>query len=60
MTGLVGGLILGGLVGWAIFGPCAWILIVCGIIAASCKLSLDRQAEKQAESWRKNYPTYKY
>lgn len=60
--GMMGGLCLGGLLSWAIlgFGPGSIVLLALGAVAGACELAGEKQAEKQAESWRKNYPSYKY
>lgn len=60
-TGIIGGLLLGGLLGWAILGVGAG-LILCGLgAAAGCIAGIqEHQAERQAASWRRNYPSYKY
>lgn len=60
--GVMGGLGLGGLLSWAIlgFGPGSIVLLVLGAVVGTCELASEKQAEKQAESWRKNYPSYKY
>jgi len=60
-----GGLWLGGLGAGALFGLVpAVVLFLLGTIIFLCELGKERQAarqaEEQAESWRKNYPSYKY
>lgn len=59
--GIIGGLIFGGLLGGALMSIEAG-LIMCGlgIIAGCIAVMQERLAEKQAASWRKNYPSYKY
>lgn len=61
MKEVIGGLWFAGLIVWAMLGfvP-GLILIVIGCIAASCKLAQERQAEAAAQSWRKQYPPYRY
>ena len=59
--GVIGGLIFGGLLGGALMGIEAG-LVLCGlgIIAGCIAVIQERLTEKQAASWRKNYPSYKY
>ena len=60
--GVMGGLGLGGLLSWAIlgFGPGSIVLLALGAVVGTCELAGEKHAEKQAERWRKNYPSYKY
>lgn len=60
-VGIIGGLMIGGLLGGALLGIEAG-LILCGLgtIAACIAVIQEHQAEKQAASWRRNYPSYKY
>ena len=60
-TGIVGGFLFGGLMAWALFGLVPGIILMALGAAASCFIECrNRQAAKQAESWRRNYPSYKY
>ena len=61
MKEVAGGLWLGALGAGALLGfvP-GLIMFVLGAIIAGCELVRELQAEKQAASWRKNYPSYKY
>ena len=61
MKEIAGGMWLAGMLAWALLGfiP-GTILISIGCIAASWQLVKEKQAEAAAESWRKNYPSYKY
>ena len=59
--GVIGGLWFGGLVAWALMGLVpGCILIGIGAVIGWIAAAMDRQAEKQAESWRRKYPPYKY
>lgn len=61
MKELMGGLWLTGLIAWALLGPVPGIIcIVLGSLAGSCQLVNELRATKTGESWRKNYPSYKY
>lgn len=65
MKEIAGGLWFTGLLAWALLGIIPGIVYIgMGCIAASWQLVKERQAEAEAEakaeSWRKNYPTYKY
>ena len=61
MKELIGGLWLLGLLCGALLSiSIGFILISIGCIAASWQLAKEKQAEAEAESWRKNYPSYKY
>lgn len=61
MKEVAGGLWLGALGAGAFLGIIpGLVLFGLGSLIALCKLSQERQAEKQAENWRKTYPTYKY
>ena len=61
MKEITGGLWLGALGAGAFLGIIpGLVLFGLGSLIALCKLSQERQAEKQAENWRKTYPTYKY
>lgn len=61
MKEIAGGLWLGALCAGAFLGLIpALILFGLGAIIAGCELGRERQAEKRAASWRKNYPSYKY
>lgn len=59
--GAMGGLMFGGLVSCALFGflPGA-ILILLGAAIGCHQLVKEKQAEAKAESWRAEYPSYKY
>lgn len=61
LLGIVGGLWFGSLVTGALLGilPAA-ILFLLGAAVCCIQLVQERQAEKRAASWRKNYPSYKY
>lgn len=60
--GAMGGLCFGGLLAWAILGSVIGCMVLFGIAAViySCELVRLYRAEKEAVSWRKNYPSYKY
>jgi len=60
-VGIIGGLLFGGLLAVALMGllPGA-ILLGLGAVASCIAAAQERQAEQQAESWRRNYPSYKY
>lgn len=60
-VGIIGGLLFGGLLAVALMGllPGA-ILLGLGAVASCIVAAQERQAEQQAESWRRNYPSYKY
>ena len=61
MKELMGGLWLGALVAGAMgFGLGAAILGVLGALAGLASWYGELLEEKQAASWRKNYPSYKY
>lgn len=61
MKGIAGGLWLGALGAGAFLGLVpALILFGLGAVVVGCELGRELQAEKQAASWRKNYPSYKY
>ena len=61
MKEIMGGCWVAGLLAWAMMGAIPGIiLIVISCIAASWQLVKEKQAEAAAESWRKNYPSYKY
>lgn len=58
---VTGGLWLGALGAGAFLGLIpGLILFSLGSLCALCELVKEQQAEQQAKSWRKNYPTYKY
>jgi len=61
MKNIAGGLWLWALIAKALLGfiP-ALILFIIGAILAAYELARELQAERQAASWRKNYPSYKY
>lgn len=60
-VGIIGGLLLGGLLCGALLGlvPGATLLGL-GAVAGCTAATKERRAEKQAESWRDNYPPYGY
>ena len=60
-VGIIGGLLFGGLVAGALMGllPGA-ILVGLGAVAYGIAAIQEQQAAKQAESWRRNYPSYRY
>ena len=60
-AGIIGGLLFGGLLGGALLNIGAG-LILCGlgIVAGIIAAIQEYLAEKQAASWRRNYPSYKY
>ena len=61
MKEIAGGLWLSALLVGAFLGIVpALIMFSIGTIPMICELSRERRAEKQAASWRKNYPSYKY
>ena len=61
MKEVTGGLWLGALGASAFLGLVpGLVLFGLGSLCALCELSRTRHAEKQAASWRKNYPSYKY
>lgn len=60
-VGILGGLLMGGLLGVALLGLApGCILIGLGAAYAALEAAREQQAEKQAASWRRNYPSYKY
>ena len=61
MKEIAGGLWLASLVCWAILGIVPGILLfIAGILATSCELLKAKQAATRMNSWRKNYPPYRY
>lgn len=61
MKEIMGGCWFAGLLAWALMGLIpGLILFGIGAIAGAGEAVKERQAEKQAASWRKNYPSYKY
>jgi hypothetical protein len=61
MKEVAGGLWLSALLVGAFLGIVpALIMFGIGTIPMVCELSRERQAEKRAADWRKNYPSYKY
>ena len=61
MKEIMGGLWCAGLVCCAVLGVVpGLILLGLGAIAGSCIIIRELEQKQQAESWRKNYPTYKY
>lgn len=60
-VGIVGGLLCGGLVAGALLGlvPGAMLLGL-GAVVGCAAATKEKRAEKQAESWRDNYPPYGY
>ena len=61
MKEVTGGLWLGALGAGAFLGLVpSLVLFGLGSLCALCELSRERRATKQAASWRKNYPSYKY
>lgn len=60
-VGIIGGLLFGGLVAGALLGLLPGVILIGLGIAASCAAAIqEKQAAKRAESWRRNYPSYKY
>lgn len=61
MKELAGGLWLAGLIAWALFGLIPGIILICiGWIAGAGSWIYTLEKEKQAASWRSQYPSYKY
>lgn len=61
MKEITGGLWLGALGAGAFLGLVpGLVLFGLGSLCALCGLSCERRTKKQAASWYKNYPTYKY
>lgn len=61
MKEICGGLWLAGLGAWALLGLIpGLILISIGAAAGAGALAQERRAERAAQSWRENYPSYKY
>lgn len=61
MKELMGGLSLAGLIAWSILGFIPGILLLlAGAGAGVAGLIKESYNNKQAESWRAAYPTYKY
>ena len=61
MKEIAGGCWFAGLLAWALMGLIPGLILICiGCIVASWQLVKEKQAEAAAESWRKNYPSYKY
>lgn len=61
MVGVIGGLLLAGLLGWALMGAVPGLALLCaGACIASWKLGHELRAARRAASWRTTYPSYKY
>jgi len=61
MKEIAGGMWFAGMLAWALLGFIPGIILISiGFIAASWQLVKEKQAEAAAESWRRNYPPYKY
>lgn len=61
MKELMGGLMFAGLLTAALgFYLCASILAVAGLLAGAACWYDEKLKEKQAESWRATYPSYRY
>lgn len=61
MKEIMGGCWFAGLLAWALLGLVpGLILIGFGTLAGGWKLIKEAEAEKAEESWRKNYPSYRY
>lgn len=61
MKEVIGGLWFAGLIVWAILGFVPGIILIAiGCVAASCELAREQRAEAAAQSWRKQYPPYRY
>ena len=60
-VGIAGGFSLGGLTAMALFGfTPGLVLLLIGLAITSWELIQEKKNEIRAESWRKNYPSYKY
>lgn len=60
-VGIIGGLLFGGLVAWALLGIWAGVILLgLGAVASCIAAAQEHLAEKQAASWRRRYPGYKY
>lgn len=60
-VGIIGGLLFGGLVTGALLGVWAGaFLLGLGAVASCIAAAQEHLAEKQAASWRRSYPSYKY
>ena len=61
MKEILGGCWFAGLLAWALLGLVpGLILFGIGCIAGAGELVKEKQAEVEENSWRKNYPSYKY
>lgn len=61
MKELIGGLWFAGLVAWALLGLLPGLIcIALGVLAGAGSWYGELLKARQAESWRKNYPSYKY
>lgn len=61
--GLVGcGIMLAGLLSGALFGGIniALVTIGIGVLFIIGQLAQEKQKERQAQAWRKNYPSYRF
>ena len=61
--GIIGcGIIMAGLMGWALLGciglGAGFMGIGALLVAGAC--AQEKHKEEQAQAWRKNYPSYKY
>lgn len=60
-VGIAGGFSFGGLTAMALFGfTPGLVLLLIGLAITSWELVQEKKEEIRAESWRKNYPSYKY
>lgn len=61
MKEIMGGLWFAGLLAWALIGLMpGLVLFGLGAVAGAGELVKERQAAKQAASWRRTYPPYRY
>lgn len=61
MKEIIGGCWLAGLLAWAALGMVpGLVLLGLGTLAESWELIKKAEAVKAENSWRKNYPSYKY
>lgn len=60
-VGIIGGLLFGGLVAGALLGVWAGAtLLGLGVVAGGVAALQEQRAAREAESWRRSYPSYKY
>lgn len=61
MKEIMGGCWFAGLVAWALLGLIpGLVLLGLGTLAGAGELVKESQAKQAEQSWRKNYPSYKY